>query len=110
LTSPAGAGGGEVRQGHWQEGKLVQHGIKKVLPGRELLEEAYRRAWTREFVRQANHRAREQAREGASEIDVPDAIRTQLAAALKKRPGLPWNLALARLCKKQCFPKPDSAR
>jgi hypothetical protein len=95
---------------NWLESKLGQHGVKKVLPGREVLEEAYRREWARQFVRESARSAREIVQRDMHQIELPVLVRKRLAALLKKRPELPWDRALARICKKLCFPNGDSAR
>ena len=51
---------------NWLEGKLRKHGVKKVIPGPEVLEEAYRRAFVRESIRKAAREAREQAEREAA--------------------------------------------
>jgi hypothetical protein len=94
----------------WLEGKFKEHGIKKMIPCREVLEEAYRREWARQFVRETVRSAREIAERDMHQIEVPWLVRKRLAALLKKRPELPWDRALARLVKKPFVPKDNSAR
>jgi DNA topoisomerase VI subunit B len=37
----------------WLEGKLVAHGVAKVVPDASILADAYRRAWTMEMIRES---------------------------------------------------------
>jgi hypothetical protein len=85
----------------WLEGKLQQHGVKKVVPGPEVLEEAYRRAFIRESVRKAAREAREQAERWATNRPVPEHLGAKVGAKLQEWPRLPWDLALAQIVKNE---------
>jgi hypothetical protein len=83
----------------WLEGKLKEHGVKKVLPDADVLGEAYRAAYVRQFVRSAIPdlvaQAERQLREGA----VPNDLKGPVNAMLLKHPKVPWDRAVAHLAR-----------
>jgi hypothetical protein len=83
----------------WLEGKLREHGVKKVLPGKDVLEEAYRRAFTREFVRGAIPGLKAEARHHLDANGVPRDLKKRVAAALAERAQEPWDNAISRLAR-----------
>jgi hypothetical protein len=83
----------------WLEGKLQEHGVKKIIPGPEVLEKAFHRAFIRERVHKAALDARKQARRDAATLVMPSDLEAQLGAALQKCPRLPWDRALAQIVK-----------
>ena len=81
----------------WIEAKLEQHGIQKVIPDADTLDDAYRRAYqihrihlkTREFAAKAEVEARG--------ITVPDDLDDLVRQRLEEEPEIPWDRAVADL-------------
>jgi hypothetical protein len=90
----------------WLEARLEAEGVRKVIPGPQVLEEAYRLAFVRESALQAARDARRLAEKEAAGLAVPPDLQSALNAALEKYPHLPWDRALARFVKNRLFPKP----
>jgi hypothetical protein len=84
----------------WVEGKLKDHGVKKVVPADDVLADAYRRAFVRQSVRSAIPGLIEQARRRLEAAGVPDDLSGQVAAALAKKSAAPWDRVVARLARK----------
>ena len=81
----------------WIEGKLEEHGIKKVIPDQTVVEMAYRRALEIATVRNQLGDITKQAHEAAAKADVPDDLLSQIKNTLAATPSLPWDLAVARI-------------
>jgi hypothetical protein len=94
----------------WLEGKLKQHGVKKVVPAPEVLEKAYRRAYVLESVQKAARHARKWAERRAAALAAPADLPERVAALLKESPQLPWDRALAEIVKTRLAERGDSAR
>ena len=81
----------------WIEGKLEQHGIKKLIPDQNVVEAAYRRAIEIATVRGQIVDITKQAHEEAAEADVPDDLLAKIKDTLDATPSLSWDLAVARI-------------
>lgn len=75
------------------EGKLVEHGVKKIIPDTDTLGAAYRRALRNEFIQRRFHELKAKADEYADAADVP-ALKRKVANVLKDDPTLPWDAAI----------------
>jgi hypothetical protein len=85
----------------WIESKLKKHGITKCVPDDDELQIAYRRAWA---IRQVNGRQKNikaKAVEAAEKMDIPPDLRAKVDAELKAEPHLPWDIAVAKVMKKE---------
>src|SRR5262245_15777673 len=77
------------------ERKLAEHGIKKVIPESNKLEEAFRLFARGERIRQAVEEAIEALED--EEIDVPDDLDRRVREYLEENPAKPWTEAVHRL-------------
>lgn len=81
----------------WLERKLKKHHVGKFVPDDSVLETAFKRAWlTHRLNRQLNTAFVELRRE-ADKADVPDDLRGQVLACLRKSPGESWDQADAHI-------------
>ncbi len=81
----------------WIEGKLQEHGIQKVVPDSDILEEAYRRALQ---IKEFNSRVEEIfacAAATAENATVPADLETQIRQVLEDAPERSWDAALAEI-------------
>jgi hypothetical protein len=79
------------------ERKLIQHGVRKIVPAGELLAETYRAHVRSERVRSAVEAIIADGRSG--DIAVPDKIREQVEDLLKHKPTMSWDEAVAEIVK-----------
>ncbi len=79
------------------ESKLVEHGVVKVVPDREVLEAAYRRAYEVQLLNNAVTDAAERAATRASETPLPDDLDEQVRAYIEEHPEKPWDDAVAAI-------------
>jgi hypothetical protein len=77
------------------ERKLKQHGLEKVIPDGELLEETYRAFHASQELRELY----EEAAQGfeASEIEIPKDLRKKVGEILKASPTLRWDDAIDKI-------------
>ncbi len=81
----------------WLEGKLQTSGVKKIIPGDDVLVRAYRNAV---YVSQLNTRIREAseaAREAATSATIPGNLRQRLERRLMRSPSMSWDAALVEV-------------
>jgi hypothetical protein len=81
----------------WIEGKLKKHGIKKLVPDAEVLEEAYRRALKHYHVQHRLREIEDQEQVLANAAKLPCALAKKVKAALKANPALPWDVAVSAI-------------
>ena len=74
------------------EKKLVEHGVKKIIPDKATLEAAYRRVVKNEFIRERFDTLKCEADEHADAAKVP-SLQRKVAKLLKDDPSLPWDAA-----------------
>jgi hypothetical protein len=84
----------------WLEAGLNRHGVKKVLPGEDVLAEAYRQAFVRQFVRGAIPGLLQEANRQLEGTGAPAGLCARVAALLEKGQEAPWDHAVARLARK----------
>jgi hypothetical protein len=77
------------------ERKLIEHGVKKVIPADDMLEQHARRVIERAFINKAIDEARTQAEAAAAAVELPEDLRQQVVAAFERQPDIPWDLAVA---------------
>lgn len=87
------------------EGKLVKHGVKKIIPDVETLEAAFRRSLKNEFIQHRFDELKSEADEYADNADVP-SLKSKITKILKARPELPWDKAVRRIAS-ECFEADD---
>jgi DNA topoisomerase VI subunit B/DNA topoisomerase VI subunit A len=83
------------------ERKLIQHGVKKVLPKSALLADAYRAFARGEVVRTATLKAIQEAERDAGKIAVPKTLQKDVGAMLKKNPTMRWDQAVAKIAREE---------
>jgi hypothetical protein len=81
----------------WLEGKLRGYNVKKVIPDRATLERVYRRNMTADLYQQLFNEHRKEIEARVKKMRGPRNLSRQLAAYLKSKPELPWDLALDEL-------------
>jgi hypothetical protein len=81
----------------WIEGKLQGVGVRKVIPGDDVLAQAYRKAFVNRFVRNAIPGIVEEAKDKLQEIGIPADLRHLVENKLRDQPKIPWDIALAEL-------------
>ena len=78
------------------ERKLVAHGVRKIVPGRRLLQQTYRALVHAERARPLVKKALAKAAKGPV-IAVPADLQERVAAFLKKNRRHPWDVAVAKI-------------
>lgn len=81
----------------WIESKLEEHGIRKVIPDDETLDEAYRRALQITTVNRKIKGLIKKAARDATVAKIPPTLRDDIEAELKSHPEIPWDEAIARI-------------
>ena len=85
----------------WIESKLNAHGIRKLVPAANVLEEAYRRAVQNEFIRHKMTKIEQAARKYAAAAKVLKGLAGTVKAKLQVEPSLPWDRAVAEMVRKR---------
>ena len=81
----------------WLESKLKKHGIKKLIPERDVLQSAYRRALEIAIVRERLHEITAEAHDAAAKAKTPAKLAAKVKASLADDPALPWDIAVSRI-------------
>jgi hypothetical protein len=81
----------------WLDSKLIEHGVAKVIPDNETLDQAYRRAAAVRRYQQIIDEAGDKIATYAQGLTVPDTLRANVARRLANDPTLAWDEALAEL-------------
>ena len=77
----------------WIEGKLEEHGVKKLIPDQDCLKAAYSRAFKQAAVQKQIDELIEETEESGG-VCVPKALRQDIEAKLKANPALSWDAAV----------------
>lgn len=85
----------------WLEDKLEEHGIAKVIPDDDALEDAYRRCHTIVRVNQRINTIVEEEKVVAQHASIPDDLRQDVIDRLDADPTIPWDEALAEIVTEQ---------
>jgi hypothetical protein len=85
----------------WIEGKLIERGIRKLVPSPSVLAEAYRRQLAAGYFERRTKDLMEKARRFADSTQVPNSLASAVGAALSKSPELSWDEAIARMAIKE---------
>jgi hypothetical protein len=83
----------------WIEEKLVEHGIKKVIPETVVLELAFRQVLHRRHVLARSANIETEAKKVADAAKVPKDLIAKVQAALDEDPAQPWDRAVASIAK-----------
>jgi hypothetical protein len=81
----------------WLERKLKAHGVEKIIPGEDVLVDAYRRATCVHFVNKRIDEAEDEAKSFAETIPIPGDLQAKIAEHLRVNPADSWDAAVARL-------------
>ena len=81
----------------WLDSKLVEHGVEKVIPENEVLDQAYRRAAAVRRYQKIIDEGGERISTYAKGLTVPDTLSAKVGEMLDKDPTLAWDEALAVL-------------
>jgi len=81
----------------WLEGKLKEHGVTKVIPDAETLEQAFRRAASLQRCRAILGRAMAEVNAYAASVEVPKDLREQVRDRVAQAPGQSWDDAIEDL-------------
>ena len=81
----------------WIEGKLEEHGVRKVIPGKTVLEEAYRRQRQSAYLKQHFGELLERSRQHVASFDVSPDLQGQVARLLEEQPEFSWDDAVAEI-------------
>ena len=81
----------------WIESKLTEHGVKKVVPDDDRLEEAFRRAAKVSFFNGHIDDIEDAADEHAENITIPDDLDEQVRKGLEEDSHLAWDDVIAEL-------------
>jgi hypothetical protein len=82
------------------ERKLTEHGIGKVVPSDDVLEQHARNVLTRVLTNKALDAIRAKAEQDAASIPLSSELHEQVVAALRRQPDIPWDLAVASIARK----------
>ncbi len=85
----------------WIESKLTEHGVKKVVPDDDTLEEAYRRASRITYVNGHIEEIEDAAKEYAENIDIPDDLGERVHKGLEEDSHLPWDKVIATMVEQE---------
>ena len=83
------------------ERKLAEHGINKVVPCNDVLEQQARRVLTRALTNKALDAIRAKAEVDAASMSLPSDMHLQVVAALKRQSDMPWDIAVAEIVGKE---------
>jgi hypothetical protein len=78
----------------WIEGKLQEHGIKKVIPDDKTLKTAYRRAMQIQYISARVDDLLDEAAEEADKASIPKNLKAKIRKRLKADPTKSWDGAL----------------
>jgi hypothetical protein len=79
----------------WIEGLLNEHGIEKVVPDHDTIEQAYRRAFQVAYINERLVEFREEASKAAEAAKLPRELAPQIRKTIKENPEIAWDAALA---------------
>lgn len=79
------------------EGKLAEHGVAKVIPERDTLEKAYRRAYRTCLINRRLEGIADEAEETARSAKLPKALAKRVNERLQEHPTMSWDKAVAEI-------------
>jgi hypothetical protein len=85
----------------WLDSKLAEHGVEKVIPDEEILEQAYRRAAAVRRYQEIIDAAGKEVATYAKDLTVPKALSAKLSRKLAEAPAMAWDEALSVLTDEQ---------
>jgi Topoisomerase 6 subunit A/Spo11, Toprim domain len=85
----------------WIEGKLEEHGVRKVIPDQEMLTDAYLRQRQSAYLKEHFGELLERSRRHIAGLDVSPDLQGHVARLLQEKPALSWNDAVAEIARTQ---------
>jgi hypothetical protein len=85
----------------WIESKLEESGIKKVVPDKDTLADAYRRAAQVDLLRNATEEIMMTTRRQVEAMSIPKNLEKRMRKILKDNPMLSWDEAVAEVASEQ---------
>jgi hypothetical protein len=82
------------------ERKLTEHGVRKVVPGDDVLQHHVRQVITRTLLNRRLDEIRSAVDAAVARIMMPSNLGQQIEAALQRQPDLPWDLAAADIARR----------
>jgi hypothetical protein len=79
------------------EDKLAEHGINKVVPDDDTLQDAYRRAHRAHYMNRAIRGLFADIDDSADELDIPSALNDRVTDLLDETPTMSWDEAIAQI-------------
>jgi hypothetical protein len=86
------------------EFKLKEHGVRKLVPDDNVLEQQARRIIQQRLIAKAINAVTAKFTKQAKAAVLPDDLRQQVVALLERRPQLPWDRAVAGIIGKENAP------
>mgnify|MGYP001174113411 CR=1 FL=1 len=83
----------------WIEAKLDEHGVKKIIPDDDLLEDAWRTGFEHAALESRIDDLMREAEDEASEANLPSSLREVITERLKKSPESSWDEIVFRLAR-----------
>jgi hypothetical protein len=84
------------------ERKLVEHGVKKLVPSADVLVAHAHDVIVRALTNKALEAVRGKAEADAAAIELPPDLLRQVADTLERYPAMPWDMAVAEIATKLC--------
>jgi hypothetical protein len=82
------------------ERKLTEHGICKVVPGNDVLEQHARHVLTRALTNKALDAIWEKAEFEAASFQLPSDLHRRVVAALQRQRDIPWDFAVTDIARR----------
>ena len=79
----------------WVEDALIGHGVKKVVPKRDELERAFRRAFEHEETAREVEKIRDEVTKRVQRVVIPTDLEERVRRHLSQTPEAPWDAAVA---------------
>jgi DNA topoisomerase VI subunit A len=79
------------------EGKFAEHGVAKVVPDSNVIEQHARNVIEGRLIENAVAKLAPKIKEQAATVELPESLRQQIEAELKESPALSWDEAVADL-------------
>jgi len=81
----------------WLERKLKKHDVNKVIPGEEILSNAYRRTIYEHRLKEEIDKIHEKIIEESESIEIPDNLNDEIEQILSDNSELAWDHAIAQI-------------
>jgi hypothetical protein len=91
----------------WMEKKLEEHGIGKVIPGRLVLEDAYRHSLRTRLINDRLPDLEKEADEKIKDATIPEGLDVEIQDRLEAEPEKPWDEVLGDIIDEQFDQKDD---